>query len=644
MMEPPASSRSGDGPPSGRTRAGRTPGRLEDFTPSSRGVPWAGRFQAAARSVTRRLALTYFLAGLRKGIWLVAAAVPVLIILRLSGIRAPEVSIVMVLLAAWALMALNYSWRRWPTPYAALAAWDRAAGRSDLFSSALIFEEELARQGVEVDPGRELHLVRAGNGLADMQASLKQELRLPHSTWTWLAPSLALLMIFVPWLKPQLSAGDSPMTASMLANAKNEAEKLLVSEKRAAEIKELSEDERRRLAELQKSIQETAAKLKDAAEMTPREVLAELEKRAREAEDLAKELGADNTAWASEQMLAEMRKHPDTADLASGIRDRNAGTSGAESRQIANQLENPQLTSEASERIAQALDRTMNKATDDDRKKMVGQHVGAADQHMEKQEAPAASGEFAKLAEKFERQEQRENSQKELQKLAERLRQSGGSIMGQNNQGMKKLAGNQSGAATQPSTMPDMTPLGQLDGARGDSSQLPVPGLGKIPEIKFGKGRGSVIPGTGKLPIDIKSLTLIPGTAGQPEMALPLAAPIPGTAAKAALSAPGLEGGAAAQGGLRAGRGHLPSGNSPSKPKVAGAQGEVAGSINEDGESFVRQIEGQPHEEAALRAAKKTAADFVKVQEEAFDEQALPPSRRQQVRRYFEAIRLRFEE
>ena len=432
----------------------------------------------------------------------------------------------------------------------------------------------------------------------------------------------------------------------MLASARTEGERLLSEDaKKLPPVAELTEEEKRRLEELRKSLEAAAHELQHADGKTPRDVLAELERRAREAEELAREIGADDSAWASKEMIEEMRKHPDTADLALAIGDKNAGRSADESRKLSGQLKDPQLTSETGERVKTALDRTMQKAGEPDRKKMVGQHVGEADREM-KDEKPAQAGEeFEKLAEKFQRLEQRENAQKELEKLAERLRQSGGSIMGQNTEGMKKLAGNQAKAG-QSAAMPDMTPLSQLDAQRGDSETLPIPGLDGMPEMKPGKGRGSVIPGTGKLPRNVKSLTLIPGTVDKPEATLSLAVPIPGTMPSIAVpgAGPPGDGDQAIPGGLLAGRGHIPSANNSTKPNAASAQGEVAAAPGNDGDSFMRTIEGQPHDEAAVRAAKKTAAEFIKVQEEAFDEKSLPPSRRESVRRYFEALRGKFAE
>ena len=73
------------------------------------------------------------------------------------------------------------------------------------------------------------------------------------------------------------------------------------------------------------------------------------------------------------------------------------------------------------------------------------------------------------------------------------------------------------------------------------------------------------------------------------------------------------------------------------------AEIDVAAQINADGESTMRAVEGGTRQELATRARKDVAVDFLKVEEAALDEQPLPASRRQHVKRYFNAIRKSFE-
>lgn len=64
---------------------------------------------------------------------------------------------------------------------------------------------------------------------------------------------------------------------------------------------------------------------------------------------------------------------------------------------------------------------------------------------------------------------------------------------------------------------------------------------------------------------------------------------------------------------------------------------------NNEGQSSVRAVEGGTRQESATRSATQTAVDSIQAEEEALDDAALPPSRREQVRRYFNELRRRFE-
>ena len=59
---------------------------------------------------------------------------------------------------------------------------------------------------------------------------------------------------------------------------------------------------------------------------------------------------------------------------------------------------------------------------------------------------------------------------------------------------------------------------------------------------------------------------------------------------------------------------------------------------------MVRNIEGQQHQEDTSRAANDLAIDFIKTQEEALAEEPLPVTRREQVLRYFTALRSKLVE
>lgn len=64
----------------------------------------------------------------------------------------------------------------------------------------------------------------------------------------------------------------------------------------------------------------------------------------------------------------------------------------------------------------------------------------------------------------------------------------------------------------------------------------------------------------------------------------------------------------------------------------------------QEGASALRQVEGgAPRAEAARSAAPELTVEFLQAQEAALGDSALPHSRREQVRRYFNALRQRLE-
>jgi len=70
---------------------------------------------------------------------------------------------------------------------------------------------------------------------------------------------------------------------------------------------------------------------------------------------------------------------------------------------------------------------------------------------------------------------------------------------------------------------------------------------------------------------------------------------------------------------------------------------QVVAQTNADGDSTVKAIQGQERTEQAQREGQQIVKDFIAVEEEAIDEQALPASRRDHVLRYFTALRESFE-
>ena len=143
---------------------------------------------------------------------------------------------------------------------------------------------------------------------------------------------------------------------------------------------------------------------------------------------------------------------------------------------------------------------------------------------------------------------------------------------------------------------------GRQPGARGYS---PVPG--SVPQ-------GGAQPGQGQIPVPGAGM----GSAGAGQTPAPGAGmgqtPVPGSG-----TGPGQLGGASAagagDGGLEAGHGSAPYGNTPTRPFDATSTGVVNAQAARDGESSVRRIDGGMHSEEAERESRRLAVDFIKAEE-----------------------------
>jgi hypothetical protein len=113
---------------------------------------------------------------------------------------------------------------------------------------------------------------------------------------------------------------------------------------------------------------------------------------------------------------------------------------------------------------------------------------------------------------------------------------------------------------------------------------------------------------------------------------------VPGSGRSGAAAAP-----SAGTGGLEAGHGSAPYGNTATKPHAATSTGVVTPTPTGEGASEIRYVPGGEHTETAARSAEELAVDFIKAEEEALSEEPLPLSRRRQILRYFTALRRRIE-
>lgn len=96
--------------------------------------------------------------------------------------------------------------------------------------------------------------------------------------------------------------------------------------------------------------------------------------------------------------------------------------------------------------------------------------------------------------------------------------------------------------------------------------------------------------------------------------------------------------------GPKPGVGKADLNNTPTQKQDSGNQSVVQAQQNNEGRSTVRSIEGGPRTEQSTRSASQAALEAIQAEEVALDESALPPARREQVRRYFHELRKRFEQ
>lgn len=587
---------------------------------------------------------------LRKGLLLLLKtwpyallAVAMVCLLRGLGAAFATLTVGLSLVFLWIVGAFVWAWKKKPSPYAALSFWDQKASRHDAFANAWWFERR-----PDCTDAERLHLDRNLGRLTDAVKNLDKDIALPQVRWLILVPLSTLLILLLPQ-GDGLHLPDVALNQEGKDLAVKEGKKLAEKTIDPAKMQSLTEEEKKELEKLQAKVQETAKGLQDESSKTAREVLAELEKSARDAERLAAKLGAGDAAWASEQMVAEMRKHADTSEIGDATANKSAENTAREAQKIADKLKDEKQTHEMLERFEVTLKEIGAQGQPEDKERTVGQHLLKADKDMSQTLPQEAGKEFQALADKMRTLAAREKAREQLEKLAQQLRQSGSDIAGQGSQGMQQLAGNQgqqgqSGQANQgqqsaqqqmqamqnapqmqPMQTPGMSNAPQGQGQQGTAQQMqtmtPVPGSGQ-PAPQPGSGQQGN--GQGTKPMLIAP---IPGTQPGQQGNMAILGSIPG-------SNPG---------GLQAGNGSAPMGTTPTSQNKAGSQATVNAQRNADGASSVRAVEGQAHPENTSRSAQATTIQTITAEENALDDQSLPPARREQVRRYFTELRKRFE-
>ncbi|MDB6117072.1 MAG: hypothetical protein JWO08_853 [Verrucomicrobiaceae bacterium] len=600
-------------------------------------------FDAAAGRALQRVALRRWLllatSTLRWAVVAVAAGV-VLQWLGMTGVWLPF-AVVVVWLAGCAMWA----WRQRPGKYEALALWDEVRQASEAFAAAWWYGLQPERT-----PMQQQHLNAQAAVLETALPRLAKDLPLRINRWLWAAPALACVGLAGNlWLHrtpPQELLSDSMQQAAV-----QEAKSLAQTDWQKKKLQGLTEPERQEVEKLKQDIKSTASGLQSEAGKSARDVLNNLEQRAREAEKLAQRLGNEAGAWASEKMVAELRKHADTADLGDAVADKNAAQTAKTANDLASQLKSPQVTAEFKERLGAALKEVRKQSETEDRKRIVGSHVIAAGEELDLSKAQEAGLEFEKLAGTMQEMARREQSRKELEKLAQQLRDAGSRIAGNQGGGLQQMAaagqsgqqgqqqspGGQGRQQTQNAQTMNQAPL-QPPGLAQNAPQTlmqeaPQPASGEQQQ-GMAQMRPGQPPGQGKPMLFAPVPGMKPSDKPPEALILGKDPPKDPEAPSIVLNVPG---------GQQPGNGTAKLDNAPTAAKKAAGDSQVNAVQGNQGQSSTHSVEGGIRQDGASRSAQQTAVEFIQQQEEALDDAALPPARREQVRRYFTELRKRFE-
>lgn len=614
----------------------------------------ASVFAPVARKVQGRVMLRRWLSWLQHTVWPVSIVLGLMLLWAIRG----GMNIVAALWITWALWMLGglvVSWLQRPGAFSALALWDSAAGRREAFASAWWFEDRN-----EASEAAKRHVEAQKAALAPAMGRLKQDLPL--------RPARALMVpLVLVMLGSLISAVRTPkedvliLDEAMAAKAAEAAKELAKLDVEKKKLKGLNADEQKQVEDLKAKLDQTAAELADAAGKDAKQVLAELERRARDAEKLAEDLAKGKDDWASDKLVEELRQHADTADLGDAVAAKNSPAAAKAAEKLGQELKSQQLSPETKQRLSSTLQEVEEKAEAADRKRMVGQHVLGAGDQMQQGDAKAAGAEFEKLAEKMRDMALREEAQKQLQQLAEQLRQAGSSITGENQTGAMQQLGQNGQQGQSDQSQQNAPQVGQQQGGQSQQQMLSPPGIGQQQQNQMqqppqgGQGQGQQQ--------QQQMMMGQPGQQqGQPEQSQQpgqpmLIAPVPGqpppdqSKDKPIIvqgdgpddpKQPGFMTQAPSS-GQQPGAGKADLNNAPTAKQETANSDVVQAQQNAEGQSTMRSVEGGARKEQSTRSATQTTLESIQAEEAALDEAALPPARREQVRRYFNELRKRFE-
>lgn len=532
----------------------------------------------------------------------------------------------------WMLATAFYHWHRRPTPFSALALWDHAANRREAFAIAWWFESH-ARN----DESAALHYQRQADQLQAAEARLHLDLPLPNSRKLVILPIVLSLIVAFAWWAPFQK--DPPLlTPSMVQTAQREADRLdqrvLPESVIAALTPEQRETLQRQIAQAQKTLEASANK-------SARELLESLEARARETEKLAANLDRDDGEWASAELLSALREQADTESLGDNVADRNATRTATAADQIAERLEEANQSQPIIDRwkgVLHSLGQALQPA---DATRIVGEAIQQASRPPDSGEFSAAAQAMRTLARQMRNLAGTEQARDHLQQVAQQLRDAAYQVTraeGNPSEPSSDLvSGDEKGNETSSLAIStEGTLTGKLmDGKESDG--------GSAEPTESGPSLGAVASSSNEDAPDSKAEDL-------PR----LFAPVPGRPREDSQEPLLLESTAStpdADAFRVSGSGRKPSAataelNAEATDLLkANRNVELKGRSTGEGSSSVRRVEGgAPGSEASTAANASTPLlEFLAAQEETLNESAIPPSRREQVRRYFNELRKRLE-
>jgi hypothetical protein len=484
---------------------------------------------------------------------------------------------------------------------------------------------------------------------------LKTQIPLQLPSRVWIVPALALVALLLPMLVNS-TVREQPMDETSADAIRQEAKRIAEKEWDRKKLDGLTEKEKAEMEKLRQNLAKTAKDLENESGKSAREVLSAIEKNARDAEKLAREIGADRDAWASEKMVAALRAHADTADLGDAVAGKNAPNAATAAEKLSETLQAKDTPSEVNQRLSESLETVKKESEQEDRQRTVGQHVIAAGEQMSAKQQAEAAAEFKKLAEKMRDLARREETRKELEKLAQQLRDAG-SQSGENGAGgMQQIAASGQEGQSQDAGQGAQAPQVPQSNPQQQNQQLSPPGLNQNSQQQMMQPSSGAGGQQQQLPMMSQAQGQQGQGAGKGDGKPMLMAPVPGQKGEQpkgppeAISmgdgAPDQPDGAisfSVPGGKQPGVGKAELKNTPTEAQKTANQSVVNAQSGNEGQSTTRAIEGGVRKESSTRNASQLAVDFIQAEESALDEAALPAARREQVRRYFNELRKRLE-